>query len=79
MTRRRKRVRASDLDAPNPRRGLPMLVVLAIALGIVIAYKATVGDQTAKFMDTVVRDPNLELPPSTTDLQDAAPTPDAGR
>lgn len=72
---RRPRVRASDIAAPNPRRGLMTLAVLVIALTIVIVYKVSVGEETASFMEQVTGDPNLILPPSVTS-RDAGLTPD---
>ncbi len=51
------------------------LAVLVIALAVVIIYKASVGEETASFMQSVTGDPNLILPPSVTS-RDAGLIPD---
>ncbi len=60
----RPRVRARDL-APRQRKGLVPLVLLAIALLLVIVYKATVGDEAATFFHAVTGDPEMDLPETT--------------
>lgn len=71
MSRRRRR--ASDIAPTPPRRGLAMLVVCAIALALVIAYKVVLGEQTAGFFTQITGESELELPPSVLDRLDAGP------
>ncbi len=73
--RRRKRVRASDLSSPNPRRGLPALIALLFALTVVLLYKASVGEETVDALQQVTGDPAMVLPPSVTSRGDAGAPP----
>ncbi|MCB9544560.1 MAG: hypothetical protein H6706_01540 [Myxococcales bacterium] len=73
MPRHRSRVRAADLARPDPRRGLIMLAVVAIALIIVLVYKTSMGDNTAGFLQQLVHDPDLVLPDAAVRAPDAAP------
>ncbi len=82
MTRRRRRRRASDIADIRPKKGLGAAFLLAIGLGLVILYKAGVGEEAAGFIAEVTGDPALELPPSVLDRMevgpDPGPPPDAG-
>lgn len=71
--KRRRRRRASDIADVRPRRGLGAAFVLAIGLGLVVLYKAGVGEETAGFITQVAGDPELELPPSVLDRMDFGP------
>ncbi|MEZ4470024.1 MAG: hypothetical protein R3F60_04295 [bacterium] len=72
MNRRRSRVRAADLATPDPRRGLIMLAVVAIALIIVLVYKGTMSENTAGFLQQLVADPDLVLPDAAARPPDAS-------
>jgi hypothetical protein len=57
--------------------------VILIALGLVFLYRANVGEEAAGFLDRIVADPEMQLPPSVLDRDggagssDAATRPDA--
>lgn len=85
MTQRRRRVRPPSARGPNPGKGLVQLVAVLIGLALILLYKANVGEKTAGFLDQVLVDPELQLPPSVLDRDggldpvdatapDAAPT-----
>ena len=61
MTQRRHRVRASDI-AKSKKPSWFNLILLAIALFLVIAFKMNVGDSTADFFQSLTADPSTELP-----------------
>ena len=71
---RRRRARAGEM-APRPSKGLPSLVLLLIGLGLIVAFKASMGDETASFLETLTVDPDLELPTSVTELRADAGAP----
>ena len=64
---RRRRVRASDIASPNPRKGLVAMALIGVALVLVLMFKGGFGDSTAGFMQNLTNDPDLELPPSATE------------
>lgn len=61
---RRRRVRANDL-LPRSRKVTLNLFLLALGLGLVLLYKASVGEETADFLGRVTGDPELALPDAT--------------
>ncbi|MFN3198107.1 MAG: hypothetical protein ACE366_06785 [Bradymonadia bacterium] len=63
MNQRRRRVRASDI-ARHRKPSWFNLVLLSIALVLVIAFKANMGESTADFIQNLTVDPSTELPPS---------------
>lgn len=75
MTRRRQRRRASDIADIRPKKGLGAAFLLAVGLGLVIAYKVGVGEETAGFIAQVTGDPGMKLPPSVLDRLDLGPAP----
>ncbi len=78
--KKRHRMRASDI-APRQRRSLLPLILVAFALTAVIAYKVTLGEETAGFFETLTKGlegssgntQDLDLPPSVTDRADGGP------
>ena len=85
MTRRRRRVRASEV-APRSRAGLINLIVVLVALAVVLVFKFVVTDKTSKVVEVLTGDPDLVLPPTALERAsrpdagrgDATPAPDAG-
>lgn len=75
MTRRR-RIRASDIASPNPRKGLLAMALIGVALALILIFKGSFGDSTAGFMEHLTHDPDLDLPSTATDRDPTgAPTP----
>jgi hypothetical protein len=61
---RRRRVRANDL-LPRSRKVTLNLLLLALGLGLVLVYRASVGEETADFLGQLTGDPELALPDTT--------------
>ena len=64
---RRRRIRASDIASPNPRKGLLAMALIGVALVLILMFKGGFGDSTAGFMEHLSHDPDLELPQSATE------------
>lgn len=68
---RRRRIRASDIASPNPRKGLIAMALIGVALALILLFKGSFGDTTAGFMEHLTHDPDLDLPSTATDRDPA--------
>ncbi len=58
----RKRQRRRGSGAQPSKINLSNLFIILLGLALILIYKATMGDQTLGFLDTLAGDPNQELP-----------------